>query len=98
MNPQRLGDLIANAHVRIERRHRVLKDHRDPFAANAPQLFLRAMKQINVVEERGPTFDPAGWLRDEPQERIARDGFPRARLAHDAERLSALKRKRDAID
>ena len=33
VNQQRLNQLLRNAEVRIERGHRILKDHRDAFAA-----------------------------------------------------------------
>jgi biotin synthase-related radical SAM superfamily protein len=34
VNLHRLGDLVAHSEHRVERGHRVLKDHRDVFAAN----------------------------------------------------------------
>ena len=40
MLPQRLDDLRADRVDRIERRHRLLEDHRDVVAAHLPQLSI----------------------------------------------------------
>ena len=57
VDAQRLGDLVADAMQRIERRHRVLKDHADLGAANTPQDRKRQAHQILPAEEDASSFD-----------------------------------------
>ncbi len=78
MDEQRLHELFADPQVRIERRHRILENHADAFAANGSQRGGRTMQQVNAIEERGAAFDAAGRLGDEAHERVAGDGFARA--------------------
>ena len=40
VNEERLHYLIPDSHVRVERTHRVLKNHRNLVAANAPDLVV----------------------------------------------------------
>src|SRR5262249_18039105 len=93
----RFDELIFDAQVRVERRHRVLEDHRDAFAADGAELFFRAAQQVDAVEKRPAPFDPAGGVRDQPEKRIARDGFARARFTDEAERFAALKVEGDIL-
>ena len=37
---ERLGELRAHFHERVQRGHRVLENHRDPLAANLAELLL----------------------------------------------------------
>ena len=46
MRQHRLGNLISHAHHRIERGHRLLKDHADSGAANVPHLRFRHGEQL----------------------------------------------------
>ncbi len=46
-----LGDLATDAHHRIQRGHRFLKDHRDLAATDAAQRALRQAEQIGAIEE-----------------------------------------------
>ena len=54
---QRLGDLIADAHHRVQRGHRLLKDEADAGAADVPHLVLRQRQQIASLEEHAPAGD-----------------------------------------
>ena len=94
---ERLDELLLDAQVGIERRHRVLKDHRDALAADGAELLLRARQQIDAVEQRTATFDASRRLRDEAHERVARHRFTRAALADDSERLAFLHRERNVL-
>ena len=46
VQPHRLADLIADGEHRVERRHRLLEDHRDPVAADRAHLGGRQREQI----------------------------------------------------
>ena len=48
---QRLSDLIANRITRIERRHRLLKNHREPIAS---EIAHRRIRQIENVAPLKP--------------------------------------------
>ena len=97
VDEQWFDDLVGDAHVGVERRHRILEDHRDAFAADGAGLGGRAVQQIYTLEHRGAAFDAARRLRDEPHERITRDGFARAGFADDAEDLAAFEVEADAV-
>jgi len=48
---QGFRDLLADGHDRIERRHRLLEDHRDVFAAHAPHCLFIEAKEIDAGEQ-----------------------------------------------
>ena len=70
-----LDDLLADAQERIERRHRILEDHGDAFAADGTGLARRTMEQVDAIEEGSAADDAAGGLGDEPHDRVTRNGF-----------------------
>ena len=45
VQPQHLGDLVADGEHRVERRHRLLEDHRDVLAAQVAQLARSAARR-----------------------------------------------------
>jgi hypothetical protein len=47
---QRFGDLQPNGEQRIERRHRLLKDHRNVAPADFAHLLLVEVEQIAAIE------------------------------------------------
>src|SRR5260221_3668410 len=83
-----LGDLPPDRHHRVEREFRVLHDHADAAAANAPHVALGGMRQIDAVEDRAACRH-RGIFRQEPQDRPPGTRFARAGLADDAELLAA---------
>src|SRR6185312_14277389 len=50
MEAERFGDLLADGVDRIQRRHWILKDHRDVVAANLAHLSVRQLQKILAVE------------------------------------------------
>ena len=88
MRAQRLDDLAADAHHRVERIFRILQDHGDAVAAQRPALARRDAEQVDAVEgelagrhlglRRRQAHDGAAGLR-----------LARADLADDAEPLAA---------
>ena len=54
----RLRDLVADAHERVERGHRVLVDHREPIAAQPPHLRPPgSVVELPALEADGPAVD-----------------------------------------
>src|SRR5215204_3538225 len=55
-----LGDLLADGEHRVERRHRLLEDHRDPVPADSPDVLLPERQQVAPLEQHAaPRFDAA---------------------------------------
>jgi hypothetical protein len=79
MQGDRLGDLIADAHQRIQCRHRLLKDHADACAAHAAQLLLAHRVEQPILEmHRSGRACPA---RQQAHDGEGRHGFSRPRRA-----------------
>ena len=98
MGLDRLGDLAADGHHRIERGHRLLKDHRDGVAANAPQLGFRERRQIAALEPDLARLALRRRRGQKAQDRQRRDGLAAARFADHGQRLAAIHLERDAVD
>ena len=96
MQLHRLAQLRADRVDRVQRRHRILEDHRDLVAADLAQLVGIDLQQIPVLEDR-LTFGRGVLLRVQAHDRHAGDALAAARLAHDRERLSLLDGERDAV-
>ena len=45
-----LDDLVADGEARVERRHRLLKNHRQPVAAEVAQGLVGHVEQIETIE------------------------------------------------
>ena len=92
---QRLGDLLADGHHRIERGHRLLEDHRDVVA----RARARISSSLKLQEIDGhpsltePADDTARRVGDQPHQRQRRHALAAARFAHDGQRLAARRRR-----
>ena len=84
----RLGDLVTDREHGIERRHRILEDHRNLPTADLLQLLLRHGQEIATLVERLSAHDPPRRHRDQPEHRHDRDALSRTRLADDTECLT----------
>ena len=51
MDPHRLGDLVADLVVGVQRRHRVLEDHRDLLAPHGAHLVGGQRQQVLTLED-----------------------------------------------
>ena len=96
MGEDRLDDLVSDPVHRIERRHRILEDHRDLLAANFPHLVLAQLHQVAALVEH-LALDPHIGIVDQAQHGHHRDALPRPRLAHDAEHLALVDGERNAV-
>jgi hypothetical protein len=87
---------------RIERGHRLLKDHTDLIAAKHAHEFLRGFGEVNrfalprCESEPAAGDSPAAEL-DQAHEGERRDRFSRARLSHEADGLARINRERGAV-
>ena len=89
---QHVLDLVAHFPDRIERRARVLEDHRDFAAAQIAHLVFARGLDVDAGKHHRALGDPAGAVED-PHHGIGRHRLAGAGLADDAERL-ALGRRR----
>ena len=99
MQPRHLGQLLGDGQQRIERRHRILKDHRDLPPANAG-----AVRRLASSASRGPRNSArppairAGGFGISPMMRQVRHALARAAFADDAERFARRDVERHAVD
>jgi hypothetical protein len=97
MPDDRLGDLLANCEDRVERRHRLLKDHRDLGPAHLAQFRLAHFRDL-VAGHGDPALDMAVAPRQQADQRAQRDGLPRTGFTEDAKHTARLESEVDAID
>ena len=93
----RFHDLSADGEHRVQRRHRLLKDHADVAAADRLHLPLGQADQIAAEERDFARFD-AGGRGEEPHDRERRDAFAGTAFADDAERAALLEFEREIVD
>ena len=86
---ERLGDLVAHAHQRIEVRHRVLGHQPDQLPADGAQPRLVGADEVAALEPHLAAVD-APVRRQELVDRGRRGGLARAGLADDGERAAAF--------
>ena len=87
MLAQHVLDLVADLADRIERRARVLEDHRDFAAAQIAHLVFARRLDVNAGEHHRAFGDLAGAVED-AHHRVGGDGFAGAGFADNAERLA----------
>jgi hypothetical protein len=95
---ERLGDLPANRQHRVERGHRILKNHGDAVAADVAQLIFTQFQQVLTVEQDFAVDNLAGRLRDQPDQRHHADALAGAGFSHDRHGLTLVDTVRDSID
>ena len=92
VDPQRLGDNIAHAHLRVQGRVRVLENHLD-MAAVFAQRRAGQMGDILAVEEYLAVARGLVDLHQQPRQR----GLSAAGFAHDADGFSPMQRKGNVV-
>ena len=98
MDVEHLGDLVADLHDRIERRHRLLEDHRDAIAANTAHLGGRFQQQVVALEQHAARRGGELARRQQAHDGMGGDGLARAGLADHAHDLAGRDRERDVLD
>src|SRR5262249_60696263 len=81
---------------RVQARHRILEAQRDLAAADAAQCAVALTDQVFALEDRAAAADTS-VPREEPEDGQRRHALPAARLADDAERLTARDVERDPV-
>ena len=93
----RFPELSTNRLNRVERRHRVLKNHRHLVATNLSQPRFGSSQEVLPFEDHG-----AGRLRVasliQSHDRQARDALARSGLTDDSQRLTCPDAKADVVD
>src|SRR5262249_47352349 len=79
-----LCDLIPHGIDRVQRGHRILKDHRDLCAAQLMQLVLAELEDV-VALERHPAANNLAWRYDESHDRERGHAFTAAALPNNAQ-------------
>jgi hypothetical protein len=77
MDAQRFDQLPADAHHRVQREFRILHDHGDAFAADAPHLPLGEAEDIRSLQRHPARLHLAGRA-DEAQDGAACHRLARA--------------------
>src|SRR5215213_6831305 len=95
---EHFGDLVADPHHRIERGHRLLKDHRDPISPDLAHFGLGEAEQIGAFQRHRAADHPAGRVRHQPHHRQRGHALAAAGLADDRQRLAAADAERDVVD
>ena len=93
MKPHGLADLLADRKYGVQRRHRILKDHRDVFAANAPHLAFSQPQQIDLLQENSSPCDASRRLGKKAHRRKRTNGLAGTRLPDDPQHRT----RRDGI-
>src|SRR6266852_2295833 len=87
MLAQHILDLVTDFADRIERRARILEDHRDFAAAQVAHLVFAGGLDVDAGEHHRAFGDLAGAVEN-PHHRVGSDRFAGAGFADDAERLA----------
>ena len=82
-----LGDLVADAEHRVQRRQRVLEDHREVAAAHAPLLRLGQVEQRAALQAATAAGSGVGAPGTSPMTVIADTDLPDPDSPDDRERL-----------
>ena len=96
VHDQRLGDVLADAHDRVERGHRLLEHEADAGAAHLPHLLFGQRQQIAALKQNRAAGDAAGLL-DEPDDRKRRHRLAAARFADQPQRFALADLERHVV-
>jgi hypothetical protein len=92
-----LGDLVADAQDRVQRRQRILEDHRQLLAAQPAQFVVRGADQL-AVAVAGAAGRHGVRRAEQSDQTQCRDRLPAAGLPDQREDLTGRKLQRDAVD
>ena len=91
------ADLIADRPHRVERCHRLLKDHGDLVAAHAAHLCIGQLEKITTIESDTARDNTPWRIRHQPQNRQRRHAFAAARFTDNGQLFAGLERKRNIV-
>ncbi len=95
MGHQALGHLLLDQHRRVERRHRLLVNHRNFSAAQPAQVFFRAVAQLFAFEEDVTARDTAIRPKEIHQRKSDRT-LPAAGFTHQTQVFTLENLKRNS--
>ena len=98
VNEQRLHQLQPDRQYRVQRRHRLLEDHRDVAAAHLAHLLVVEFQQIAALEHDTALDDPRRVRRQQPHDREGGHGLARAAFADDGDDFTGPYCVGDAFD
>ena len=98
VQPDRLADLGADRHDRVQRGHRLLEDHRDLVAADVAHLGFAERHEILAVDLDRAADDASRRVRHQAQQRQRGHRLAAAGLADDRQGFRAAHRERDVVD
>jgi hypothetical protein len=93
----RFADLVADGEERVQRRHRVLQDHGNSFAADPAHLGVGFGQQVLALEHHAAAGD-VRRRRQQPQDAERKRALARAGFAHDAQGLARIQAQRHVVD
>ena len=93
----RLDDLLADLHHRVQARRRLLKDHSDLAAPDASHLRFGQRQRVLAVQVDA-AFGDAAVFRQQSHQRKRGHALAAAGLADQREGLAAFDRERQAVD
>src|SRR6266403_5075145 len=96
MTQDGFDDLLADRKTRIERRHRLLKDHRQTIATQIAQDLIGYIEQIEAIET-DRAGDLGGMLRQQAHDRERGHALAAAGFADEAERRAIGDAEVDAV-
>src|SRR5882724_11362102 len=97
MHEDRFRDLPADREHRIERTHRILKDHCQPVATQEAHFIVGQLHQVATLEQDFTADDFSGRVRNEPEKRVCGHRFSTTRLADQRQHLSGIDMKADTV-
>ena len=97
MHHQPLGNVVADPHQRVQRRHRVLEHHADAVAAHPAHRRLVQREEVAPLEHRAARHDPPRWI-DQPHQRVGDGRFAGARFADQPDDLARRQIEARAVD
>ena len=89
VNVQHLRDLVTRAEHRVQRRLRLLEDHRDAITSHLHHLLFRRLYQILIIEKNLAFHDPAGRT-DQPHNGKRGHTLPTSRFPHNAQHFPRI--------
>ncbi len=98
MEDKHLRDLISNREDRIERGHRLLKDHGDPVPPDSPHVGHGKLEEVCSTKVNPPMDDPSRWFRYEAHDRESRHTLATAGLADQPQSFSPIQIEAHIID
>ena len=93
----RFGDLLAQRIDRIERQHRLLKDHRNRAPAHIPDFGFRQCHNVMAINNDA-SFDLRCLFGMQAQQRAQSDAFARARFTEQHQHRAFFHLQRHMVD